>query len=154
MSETAKLQQETIYEMLSTEVSYIRQISTMTNIFMTSVSILKSSQRDGIFNDIDMEKLFSNIQEVLQGNLLFWKEILLPIKLKLEQSSLPMNPSDLKNGFLNVKKIFFFFLLSQYKIIHFSLIFILNLIFIMFLVKKPVQNISNKNFLMMIYFNI
>jgi hypothetical protein len=102
MSETIKLQQETIYEMLSTEVSYIRQILTMIDIFMTSISILKSSQREGIFHDIDMEKLFSNIQDVLQGNLLFWKEILLPIKVKLEQNGLPMNPSDLKNGFINV----------------------------------------------------
>ncbi|CAF0977659.1 unnamed protein product [Rotaria sordida] len=101
MSETIKLQQEAIYEMLSTEVSYIRQILTMTDIFMTSISILKSSQRDGIFHDIDMDKLFSNIQDVLHGNLLFWKEILLPIKIKLQQSGLPMNPSDLKNGFIN-----------------------------------------------------
>ncbi|UJR10063.1 hypothetical protein I4U23_014285 [Adineta vaga] len=101
MSETTKLQQEAIYELLTTEVSYIRQILTMTDILMTSVSILKSSQREGIFNDIDMEKLFSNIQEVLHGNLLFWKEILLPIKVKLKQHGLPMNPSDLKNGFLN-----------------------------------------------------
>ena len=102
MSENIKLQQEAIYELLTTEVSYIRQILTMTDILMTSVSILKSSQREGIFNDIDMEKLFSNIQEVLHGNLLFWKEILLPIKVKLKQSGLPMNPSDLKNGFVNV----------------------------------------------------
>ncbi|CAF4495249.1 unnamed protein product [Rotaria sp. Silwood1] len=101
MSETIKLQQEAIYEMLSTEVSYIRQILTMTDIFMTSISILKSSQRDGIFNDIDMDKLFSNIQDVLHGNLLFWKEILLPIKVKLQQSGLSMNPSDLRNGFIN-----------------------------------------------------
>ncbi len=79
----------------------------MTDIFMASVMILKSSQRDGLLNDIDMEKLFSNIQDVLHGNLLFWKEILLPIKLKLEQSGSPMNPSDFKNGFINVK--FFFF---------------------------------------------
>jgi len=107
MSETIKLQQETIYEMLSTEVSYIRQILTMTDIFMTSISILKSSQRDGIFHEIDMDKLFSNIQNVLHGNLLFWKEILRPIKIKLEQTGLPMNPSDLKTGFLNVKTSFF-----------------------------------------------
>ncbi|CAF3708814.1 unnamed protein product [Adineta steineri] len=101
MSEATKLQQEAIYELLSTEVSYIRQILTMTDILMTSISILKSSQRDGIFNDIDMEKLFSNIQDVLHGNLLFWKEILLPVKVKLKQNGLPMNPSDFKNGFIN-----------------------------------------------------
>lgn len=98
--------------MLSTEVSYIRQILTMTDVFMTSISLLKSTQRDGIFYDMDMEKLFSNIQDVLQGNLLFWKEILLPIKTKLQQTGLPMNPSDLKNGFLNVylEKSFLIFL--------------------------------------------
>ena len=39
---------------------------------MTSISILKSSQRDGIFHEIDMEKLFSNIQDVLT-----WKFIIL-----------------------------------------------------------------------------
>ncbi|CAF0943351.1 unnamed protein product [Adineta steineri] len=100
MSESIKLQQEAIYEMLSTEVSYIRQILTMTDIFMTSVMILKSHQRDGLLNDIDMDKLFSNIQEVLKANLSFWKDILLPIKLKLEQTGCAMNPSDFKNGFL------------------------------------------------------
>lgn len=102
MSESIKLQQEAIYEMLSTEVSYIRQILTMTDIFMTSVMILKSSQRDGLLNDIDMEKLFSNIQDVLNANLLFWKDILLPIKSKLEHTGCAMNPSDLKSGFLKV----------------------------------------------------
>lgn len=102
MSESIKLQQEAIYEMLATEVSYIRQILTMTDIFMTSVMILKSSQRDGLLNDIDMEKLFSNIQDVLNANLLFWKDILLPIKTKLEQTGCAMNPSDLKSGFLKV----------------------------------------------------
>jgi hypothetical protein len=108
MSESIKLQQEAIYEMLVTEVSYIRQILTMTDIFMTSVMILKSSQRDGLLNDIDMEKLFSNIQDVLNANLLFWKDILLPIKTKLEQTGCAMNPSNLKHGFLKVS-IFFFF---------------------------------------------
>jgi hypothetical protein len=102
MSESIKLQQEAIYEMLSTEVSYIRQILTMTEIFMASVMILKSSLRDGLLNDIDMEKLFSNIQDVLNANLVFWKDILLPIKLKLEQTGCAMNPSDLRNGFLKV----------------------------------------------------
>ncbi|CAF1964062.1 unnamed protein product [Rotaria magnacalcarata] len=100
MSESIKLQQEAIYEMLSTEVSYIRQILTMTDIFMTSVMILKSSQRDGLLNDIEMEKLFSNIKDVLNANLSFWKEILLPIKIKLEQTGCAMNPSDLKLGFI------------------------------------------------------
>jgi len=103
MSESIKLQQEAIYEMLSTEVSYIRQILTMIEIFMTSVMILKSSQRDGLLNDIDMERLFSNIQDVLNANLIFWKEVLLPIKNKLEQTGCAMNPSDLKNGFLKVR---------------------------------------------------
>ena len=102
MSESIKLQQEAIYEMLATEVSYIRQILTMTEIFMASVMILKSSLRDGLLNDIDMEKLFSNIQDVLNANLVFWKDILLPIKLKLEQTGCAMNPSDLRNGFLKV----------------------------------------------------
>ena len=103
MLESIKLQQEAIYEMLATEVSYIRQILTMTDIFMTSVMILKSSQRDGLLTDIDMDKLFSNIQDVLNANLIFWKEILLPIKVKLEQTGCAMNPSDLKHGFLKVR---------------------------------------------------
>jgi len=119
MQESIKLQQEAIYEMLSTEVSYIRQILTMTEIFMTSVMILKSSQRDGLLNDIDMDKLFSNIQDVLNANLLFWKDILLPIKIKLEQTGCAMNPSDLKNGFLKVNiSIFLVSLTSKMSIIN------------------------------------
>ena len=106
MNETTKLQQEAIYELLATEVSYIRQILTMTDVFMTSVKILKSSERDGIFNDIDMEKLFSNIQDVIEGNLLFWKTILLPIRQKLQSTGTVMNPSDFKHGFLQVDSLF------------------------------------------------
>ena len=102
MHESIKLQQEAIYEMLSTEVSYIRQILTMTEMFMKTIMILKSSQRDGLLNDIDIEKLFSNIQDVLNANLSFWKDVLLPIKMKLEQTGCAMNPSDLKHGFLKV----------------------------------------------------
>ena len=41
----------------------------------------------------------------LHGNLLFWKEILLPIKIKLEQTGLPMNPSDLKNRIFKRKNL-------------------------------------------------
>nr|ACI90358.1 pleckstrin homology domain containing family G-like protein [Philodina roseola] len=106
MSETTKLQQEAIYELLTTEVSYIRQILTMIDVFMTSVKILKSSERDGIFNEIDMDKLFSNIQDVIEGNLLFWKNILLPLKQKLEKTGTVMNPSDFKNGFLQFDTLF------------------------------------------------
>lgn len=84
----------------------------MTEIFMTSVMILKSSQRDGLLNDIDMIKLFSNIQDVLNANLLFWKDILLPIKIKLEQTGCAMDPSDLKIGFLKVNKFVLVFLMS------------------------------------------
>jgi pleckstrin homology domain-containing family G member 5 len=118
MSESIKLQQEAIYEMLSTEVSYIRQILTMTDIFMTSVLVFKSSLRDGLLTDIDTEKLFSNIQDVLNSNLSFWKEILLPIKLKLEQTGCAMNPSDLKNGFRHVSRLICLLFSLSFPFVH------------------------------------
>lgn len=92
--------------MLATEVSYIRQILTMTDVFMSSISILKSSERDSIFSEIDMEKLFSNIQDVIRGNFFFWKDVLLPVKKKLERTGSIMNPSDFKHGFIQFESYF------------------------------------------------
>ncbi|CAF4083864.1 unnamed protein product, partial [Rotaria sp. Silwood1] len=37
---------------------------------------------------------------VINANLLFWKENLLPVKHKYQQNGLLMNPSDFKNGFI------------------------------------------------------
>ena len=122
MSESTILQQEAIYEMLTTEVSYIRQILTMTDVFMTSISILKSSERDTIFNDIDMDKLFSNIQQVIEGNLRFWKDILLPVKVKLEQTGSIMNPSEFKDGFLQVNSLILMSLLISLTMFSFILV--------------------------------
>ena len=141
MSETTKLQQEAIYEMLATEVSYIRQILTMIDIFMTSVRILKSSDRDGIFHDIDMDRLFSNIQEVIEGNLLFWKAILLPIKVKLERTGEVMNPSELKNGFLQVNVLLIDF--SAIDVLFYSSRCISNPTFVTSLIRRQVPSISN-----------
>ena len=108
MPERTKCQQQAMYELIATEVSYVHQIVILINRFMPSITTLKL-ENNRIFNDIDNDKLFLNIQDVINVNLLFWNEILLPtIKRKLEQDGLPMNPSDLKNGFINVKLSFFF----------------------------------------------
>ncbi|CAF0980642.1 unnamed protein product, partial [Didymodactylos carnosus] len=66
----------------------------------------KMSNRDGLLQDIQIDKLFCNIQDVLNANIQFWKQYLLPIKRKLEQIGTCMNPSDLKTGFIKFDHVF------------------------------------------------
>ncbi|CAF1673555.1 unnamed protein product [Rotaria sp. Silwood1] len=58
ISEKMILQQRAIHELLVTEVSFIRQMLVIIDVFITCTSIFKSSQVGDIFYDIDIDKLY------------------------------------------------------------------------------------------------
>ncbi|CAI9720308.1 pleckstrin homology domain-containing family G member 5 isoform X11 [Octopus vulgaris] len=91
-------QQEVIWELLSTEITYIESLQVITTRFR---SCLQAVQKElpGVMKEIDIEMLFSNIVEVFAANSKFWKEYLCESLKVSRQTHEPINPSLLKDGF-------------------------------------------------------
>eukprot|EP00106_Octopus_bimaculoides_P009484 XP_014776926.1 PREDICTED: uncharacterized protein LOC106873908 [Octopus bimaculoides] len=91
-------QQEVIWELLSTEITYIESLQVITTRFR---SCLQAVQKElpGVMKEIEIEKLFSNIVEVFAANSKFWKEYLCESLKVSRQTHEPINPSLLKDGF-------------------------------------------------------
>ncbi|XP_033764250.1 pleckstrin homology domain-containing family G member 5-like isoform X2 [Pecten maximus] len=89
-------QQEAVWELLQTEVYYIRSLRVITDLFMCCLINLQSEQ---LLNEIDTERLFSNIGDIAYTNSSFWANSLSKVLQSARQSRLPLNPSDMKEGF-------------------------------------------------------
>ncbi|OWF37173.1 Pleckstrin homology domain-containing family G member 5 [Mizuhopecten yessoensis] len=89
-------QQEAVWELLQTEVFYIRSLRVITDLFMCCLINLQSEQ---LLNEIDTERLFSNIGDIAYTNSSFWENSLSKVLQSSRQSRLPLNPSDMKEGF-------------------------------------------------------
>ncbi|GAB1606572.1 pleckstrin homology domain-containing family G member 5-like [Argonauta hians] len=98
-------QQEVIWELLSTEITYIESLQVITNLFM---SCLQNIQRElpSIMKEIETEKLFSNIVEVFAANSVFWKKYLCEVLKVSRETHNPINPSLLKDGFTKFPELF------------------------------------------------
>ncbi|XP_041377532.1 pleckstrin homology domain-containing family G member 5-like isoform X2 [Gigantopelta aegis] len=89
-------QQEAIWELLQTEISYISQLRVITDVFQVSLLNLQASQ---LLNEIETEKLFCNIDAICDVNRQFWEHYLLRVLNEARHSRKPLNPSLLKQGF-------------------------------------------------------
>mgnify|MGYP003692030087 CR=1 FL=1 len=54
---------------------------------------------------IETEHLFGNISDVISVNCDFWESHLLKVLLAARENRMPLNPSDMKDGFKRVRKI-------------------------------------------------
>ena len=96
-------QQDAIWELITTELSYIQRLRVITNLFR---DCLISLQRECLLNDIDGDKIFSNIDEVINANLNFWKNHLLIMLNHTRYSGDPLNPLLIAKGFFQFDEIF------------------------------------------------
>ncbi|XP_078696724.1 pleckstrin homology domain-containing family G member 5-like isoform X12 [Branchiostoma floridae x Branchiostoma belcheri] len=96
-------QQEALWELVSTEVSYIKGIRVVVDLFMCCLINL---QNEALLCEIDTEKLFSNIQEVEQCNSAFWQDHMCHVVTKARQRREPLKPSDMEEGFLEFEEMF------------------------------------------------
>lgn len=96
-------QQDAIWELLHTEVFYIKRLRVISDLFL---SCLCNLQGECLLNDIDTEKMFSNIVDVYKANLYFWLNHLLPMLKQSRETHQPLNPLIMKDGFLNFDIIF------------------------------------------------
>ncbi|XP_052718753.1 pleckstrin homology domain-containing family G member 5-like isoform X6 [Crassostrea angulata] len=96
-------QQEAIWELLNTELHYIKALRVIVDLFMCCLINL---QAEGLLNEIETEHLFGNISDVLAVNCDFWESHLLKVLLEARENRTPLNPSDMKDGFKRFGELF------------------------------------------------
>jgi hypothetical protein len=70
--------------------------------FQLFLACLANLQKARILAEIDINRLFSNMPDILSVNVDFWHRIILPMLESSRMSKKPLNPSHLKMGFCMV----------------------------------------------------
>uniref|UniRef100_A0A2C9L435 DH domain-containing protein n=1 Tax=Biomphalaria glabrata TaxID=6526 RepID=A0A2C9L435_BIOGL len=89
--------QEAIWELLQTEVYYIKQIRVIIDVFR---NCLINIQNEGFLNDVETDRLFSNIDKIYECNCTFWQKYLLPVLIMSREYKKPLDPLICKSGFV------------------------------------------------------
>ncbi|XP_071623060.1 pleckstrin homology domain-containing family G member 5 isoform X1 [Heliangelus exortis] len=89
-------QQEAIWELLHTEATYIRKLKVITDLFLCC---LLNLQELGLLCEVDAEKLFGNIGEIIQLHRKLWRSVMAPVLAKARQTGAPLDPIDFLSGF-------------------------------------------------------
>ncbi|XP_064423779.1 pleckstrin homology domain-containing family G member 5 [Latimeria chalumnae] len=89
-------QQEAIWELLHTEAMYIKKLKVITDLFQSTILSLQDS---GILCEVEPEKLFSNIQEIIQLHKGLWQDVMVPVLEKARRTKTILNPVDFQAGF-------------------------------------------------------
>uniref|UniRef100_A0A8C0PE05 Pleckstrin homology and RhoGEF domain containing G6 n=2 Tax=Canis lupus TaxID=9612 RepID=A0A8C0PE05_CANLF len=96
-------QQEAIWELLTTELTYVRKLKIMTDLL---VSGLLNLQRVELLTEVSAETLFGNIPSLIRVHKSFWEEVLGPTLEETRTSGRPLDPVSLQNGFLTFSQRF------------------------------------------------
>ncbi|XP_029395958.1 pleckstrin homology domain-containing family G member 5 isoform X2 [Mus pahari] len=89
-------QQEAVWELLHTEVSYIRKLRVITNLFLCC---LLNLQESGLLCEVEAERLFSNIPEIARLHRGLWGSVMVPVLEKARRTRALLQPSDFLKGF-------------------------------------------------------
>ncbi|XP_069690836.1 pleckstrin homology domain-containing family G member 5-like isoform X2 [Periplaneta americana] len=103
LNEKHRQQQTAIWELLSTEIAYIRTLKVITNLFLACLCNLQAAN---ILNEVDKARLFSNIPDIYAANRHFWCSHLLPMLEESRKSGQPLNPQLLLDGFRRFQDVF------------------------------------------------
>ncbi|KAK2151801.1 hypothetical protein LSH36_350g02025 [Paralvinella palmiformis] len=98
-----RYQQEAIWELLKTEVAYIRDLQLVINMFLACLYDLQSHE---MLNDIETEKIFSNIADLHQHNCLFYETHMYKIVTTARETGQPLDPTPLIHGFTEFRSFF------------------------------------------------
>ncbi|XP_067423168.1 pleckstrin homology domain-containing family G member 5 [Emydura macquarii macquarii] len=89
-------QQEAVWELLHTEATYIRKLKVITDLFLCC---LLNLQESGLLCEVEAERLFSNIQEIIQLHRALWRGVMAPILEKARKTKMLLDPVDFLKGF-------------------------------------------------------
>ncbi|KAM4838392.1 pleckstrin homology domain-containing family G member 6 isoform 1-T1 [Urocitellus parryii] len=90
-------QQEALWELLTTELIYVRKLKIMTDLLAAG---LLNLQRVGLLMEVSAETLFGNVPSLIRAHRKFWEEVLEPFLEETRVSGQPLDPIRLQNGFL------------------------------------------------------
>ncbi|XP_026358407.2 pleckstrin homology domain-containing family G member 6 [Ursus arctos] len=96
-------QQEALWELLTTELTYVRKLKIMTNLLAAG---LLNLQRVGLLTEVSAETLFGNVPSLIRAHKSFWEEVLGPTLVETRTSGQPLDPVSLQNGFLTLSQRF------------------------------------------------
>ncbi|XP_074655235.1 uncharacterized protein LOC141908875 isoform X2 [Tubulanus polymorphus] len=96
-------QQEAIWELLKSELIYIRGIKVILDIFLCCLLDLQAQK---ILTEVDTEKLFSNITEIIDVNYGFWEDHMVLCVQRARETNSLLRPIHMKNGFLRFNELF------------------------------------------------
>ncbi|KAM9073378.1 pleckstrin homology domain-containing family G member 6 isoform 3-T3 [Megaptera novaeangliae] len=96
-------QQEALWELLTTELIYVRKLKIMTDLLAAG---LLNLQRVGLLTEVSAETLFGNVPSLIRAHRSFWEEVLGPTLEETRASGQPLDPVSLQNGFLSFSQRF------------------------------------------------
>ncbi|KAM5254818.1 pleckstrin homology domain-containing family G member 6 isoform 1-T4 [Hipposideros larvatus] len=96
-------QQEALWELLTTELIYIRKLKIMTDLLAAG---LLNLQRVGLLTEVSAETLFGNVPSLIRTHQSFWEEVLGPALGETRASGQPLDPVSLQDGFLAISQRF------------------------------------------------
>ena len=71
-------------------------------VFQLFLNCLCNLQNNLVLTEIDTERLFCNIPEIYAANRVFWHDYIMPMLTQSRKTGEPLNPSQMKEGFLKV----------------------------------------------------
>uniref|UniRef100_A0A3P9AB07 DH domain-containing protein n=1 Tax=Esox lucius TaxID=8010 RepID=A0A3P9AB07_ESOLU len=93
---TQRHQQEALWELVHTELTYINKLTIVTDLVMAALINL---HQHGFLSEVTPEQLFSNLSSILSAHRLFWQEVIYPMLLEVRRTGKPFDP--LVVGFIN-----------------------------------------------------
>ncbi|XP_043420604.1 pleckstrin homology domain-containing family G member 6 [Prionailurus bengalensis] len=96
-------QQEALWELLTTELIYVRKLKIMTDLLAAG---LLNLQRVGLLTEVSAETLFGNVPSLIRVHKRFWEEVLGPTLGEARASGQPLDPVSLQDGFLTFSQRF------------------------------------------------
>ncbi|XP_056648248.1 pleckstrin homology domain-containing family G member 5 isoform X1 [Diorhabda sublineata] len=103
LNEKLQQQQTALWELIKTEVAYIKTLKVVTDLFL---ACLKDLQSKNLLKEIDTDKLFSNITEILDANVVFWRNTLFPLVRDMRKYKRPSCIENMLEGFHSIQDIF------------------------------------------------
>ncbi|XP_045574710.1 pleckstrin homology domain-containing family G member 6 isoform X2 [Salmo salar] len=97
MCKTQRQQQEALWELVHTELTYINKLTVVTDLVMAALTNL---HQHGFLLEVTPESLFSNLPSILSAHRLFWQEVMYPMLQEVRRTGKPFDPMGLEAGCL------------------------------------------------------
>nr|XP_046158975.1 uncharacterized protein LOC123998105 [Oncorhynchus gorbuscha] len=97
MCKTQRHQQEALWELIHTELTYINKLTVVTDLVMAALTNL---HQHGFLLEVTPESLFSNLPSILSAHRLFWQEVMYPMLQEVRRTGKPFDPLGLEAGCL------------------------------------------------------